>query len=140
MLVLAYVLRGVPYGTLVFVGLAFMCLNFSRPVGIPVWGDVADYIGLETGRNRMSDIMTVFNLQFKIAGFVAMLGSSVIALSGFKTGVDPTPAVQANIIAMGLLVPAAFAITGSLIHTLFFRLDYKKLDQKRAAEEFNFSR
>jgi len=135
MLVLGFLFKGVPYATLIFIGLAFLCLNISRPPGIPLWGDVSDYIRLEKGKNRMSDIMTVFNLQFKLAGFLAMLGSSVLAMVGFQTDVDPSEAVRSNIITVGLLLPAAFAIVGSVIHMLFFRIDYKKLDAMKEAEK-----
>jgi Na+/melibiose symporter-like transporter len=126
-LVGTYFCAGSAYLALGFISVGFIGLNFARSVCLPMYSDVADWTMHITNRNVASNTMTLYNLCFKVAGFVAASASGLLALVGFRTGVEPTPEVSQGIRAVATLGPAAFAVIGALILLVCYRLNEKEI-------------
>ncbi|MDR2078752.1 MAG: MFS transporter [Treponema sp.] len=123
----AYFSAGSPYAALGFICIGIVGLNFARSVFLPMYSDVSDWTRYNTGGNVASYTMTLYNLCFKVAGFIAASASSLLALAGFKTGVDPAAEVSQGIRTVATLGPAAFAVAGALIMLVFYRLNEKDI-------------
>jgi Na+/melibiose symporter-like transporter len=118
--------------TLILICVGVIGLNFGRSSMVPMFSDVADVINLDNGKFVTSLAMANYNLIFKFSGFIAAQASGILARVGFVTGVEPTAEVSQGIAQVVLLGPAAFAICGTLIMLIFYRLDEKKIPQIQA--------
>lgn len=128
----AYFTSSTPYVALGSICIAFVGLNFARSVFVPMYSDISDLILYETGENVASYVMAAYNLNFKVAGFIAARAYNLLARVGFVTGVDPIPEVSRGISAVATLGPVAFAFISLIIMLVFYRLDEKQMPKIQA--------
>ncbi len=100
--------------------------NFVRALCVPMYTEIADFARYETGKFEIGYMMSAYNLTFKVSGWFAAKASALLALVGYYTGVEITPAISAGINKVAVLGSGVFALIGALI-MLLYNLDEKEL-------------